>query len=28
VPDRDGVIVHQDVFDKEADDFLAIGDLQ
>jgi len=28
MPDRDGVIVHQDVFDKEADDFLAIGDLQ
>ena len=28
VPDRDGVIVHQDVFDKEADDLLAIDDFQ
>ena len=28
VPDRDGVIVHQDLFDDEADDLLPIGDLQ
>jgi hypothetical protein len=28
VPDRDGVSVHQDVLDKEADDLLPIRDLQ
>ena len=28
VPDRDGVIVHQDFFDNEADNLLPIGDLQ
>ena len=28
MPDRDGVIVHQDFFDKEADDLLPIGDFQ
>ena len=28
MPDRDGVIVHQDVLDKELDDLLPIGDLQ
>ena len=28
VPDRDCVIVHQDVLDKEADDLLPIADLQ
>ncbi len=28
MPDRDGVIVHQDFFDKEADDLLPIRDLQ
>ncbi len=28
MPDRDGVIVHQDFFDNEADDLLPIGDFQ
>jgi hypothetical protein len=28
VPDRDGVVVHQDVLDDEADDLLPIGDFQ